>query len=1172
MSAGDGYKYLLKSVVAADGNRALSTPMTRYYAEAGTPPGRWMGAGLKALSEGTLSPGEPVTEEQLALLLGAGRDPRTGEKLGLAFPQYASIRDRVASRAATLSAALSPDQRSAALGVIESEEQAHGESRAVAGFDFTFSVPKSVSVLWGVADAGTQARIVEEHHAAVSEVLALLEREVAATRVGRSNGESAVAQVEVVGVAAAAFDHWDSRVGDPQLHTHVVISNKVMTKSDGKWRSLDSRPLHAAVVALSEHYNAVLADRLSRNLGLEWEQRQRGQDRTPAWELALVPDLLVKHFSGRARAIELEKDRLIEDYVAQHGRRPSRTTVIRLRAHATLASRPDKQVRSLADLTEEWRARAGRVLGRDGSAWTRGLLRATRPQPALRADDISLDVISSTAAAVVHTVSEKRSTWRYWNLWAEAARQTMGWRFASAQDREDVTAMIVADAKGQSLALTPAEFAATPAIFTRADGTSQFRPRHGVVYSSVELLGAEDRLLARANDRTAPTLSLGESSRYSLQDESAVSRTERGGDVLRNIASSGRRLDLLVGPAGGGKTTAMRTLRLDWQAQHGRGSVIGLAPSATAAQVLADDLGIACENTAKWLYDHDHGGTELQRGQLVIIDEATLAGTLTLDRITALAAEAGAKVLLVGDWAQLQSVDAGGAFNLLAQNRDDVPELSDVHRFTHEWEKRASLELRRGSDQAIDTYIRHGRVREGATGDMNDAAYLAWRADVRAGRESVLVAESASSVIDLNTRARAERILDGDTSAGRDVLLADGTRASAGDIVITRTNDRRLGQGSGSWVRNGDRWRVASVGRDGSLDVERPSPPGRSAATLPATYVAEHVELGYAVTAHRAQGLTVDTAHVVVSRTTTKESLYVSMTRGRERNAAYVALDCPDDTHAADAGDASARAVMLGVLRHSGAELSAHQVIEAEQRRWSSIAQVAAEYETLAAVAQHDRWVDMLRRSGLADEQVSAIIRAESFGPLSAELRRAEAAGMVLAERLPRIVNRRSLQDAEDIGAVLIDRLAREARVTQPEVPRDEVRFIGGLIPAADGAMPGEIADALAQLQAAIEAQARALAHAALAHGEPWTRRLGPPPVGRQALDRWMHELRIVAAYRDRYPEEVGGRDRTAADVHQRRDRAHAAEASERARSLATSCRPEATGPLSAVRLDAAHP
>ncbi|MFD1826776.1 MULTISPECIES: relaxase domain-containing protein [Mumia] len=97
-------------------------------------------------------------------------------------------------------------------------------------------------------------------------------------------------EADVVGVAATAYDHWDSRLGDPQLHTHVVISNKVKTVADKRWRSLDGRPMHAAVVAISEHYNAVLADRLTQVLGVEWEQRDRGRDRNLAWELAPVPE------------------------------------------------------------------------------------------------------------------------------------------------------------------------------------------------------------------------------------------------------------------------------------------------------------------------------------------------------------------------------------------------------------------------------------------------------------------------------------------------------------------------------------------------------------------------------------------------------------------------------------------------------------------------------------------------------------------------------------------------------------------------------------------------------------------------------------------------------------------------------------------------------------------
>ncbi len=157
-----------------------------------------------------------------------------------------------------------------------------------------------------------------------------------------------------------------------------MISNKVQTALDGRWRSLDGRPMHAAVVALSEHYNAVLADRLTGTLGVEWEARDRGRDRNPAWEITGVSEELIEEFSSRARDIDAETDRLIAAYTAEHGRRPSARTIVRLRAQATLATRPEKQVHSLADLTSGWRERAGRLLGEDATGWAGGLLAEAR--------------------------------------------------------------------------------------------------------------------------------------------------------------------------------------------------------------------------------------------------------------------------------------------------------------------------------------------------------------------------------------------------------------------------------------------------------------------------------------------------------------------------------------------------------------------------------------------------------------------------------------------------------------------------------------------------------------------------------------------------------------------------------------------------------------------------
>lgn len=262
------------------------------------------------------------------------------------------------------------------------------------------------------------------------------------------------------------------------------------------------------------------------------------------------------------------------------------------------------------------------------------------------------------------------------------------------------------------------------------------------------------------------------------------------------VATSGRELDVLVGPAGSGKTTALAVLREVWGAQHGEGSVIGLAPSASAAHVLSEALSIPTDNTAKWLTEtatntqRTERARELNRparlldqrgmssaadrlrlnatmlreqvdrwslrpGQLLIIDEASLAGTLALDKIIDEAREQHAKVLLVGDGAQISAVDAGGAFGLLARDRASVPELTGVRRFTTAWERDASRGLRHGDPSVVETYQHGGRISEGDRTDMLDAAYAAWRTDESAERRSLLIAA------DKRHRHRAQRASTG---------------------------------------------------------------------------------------------------------------------------------------------------------------------------------------------------------------------------------------------------------------------------------------------------------------------------------------------------------------------------------------------------------------------------
>lgn len=1105
--AGQSYTYLLDSVTKDHGRPAAGSPMTRYYSAHGTPPGTWLGAGLAGLADGRGIPeGSFVTPVQMERLFANGEDPATGTALGRSPHVYADGDPR----------------------------------RPVAGFDFTFTAEKSVSVLWALADPSTREFLYACHREAIADVVALIERDVAKTRIG-TNG---VAQVDVRGVVAAAFDHWDSRANDPNLHTHVVIANRAQGP-DGRWRTLDSRAALRAVVAMSERYDALLADHITARLGLDWEYRERGPGRNPAYQLASVPPGLVAAFSRRSAAIDVETDRLIEAHLEAHGRRPDAVTVLRLRQQATLATRNTKVVHSLEELTSQWHARAAEVTGAGPAAWAATALAAT-PSVDPTAPERPDTVVADAVEAVLAALTSKHSTWTRWNVDAEASRALKAHRFATPEARDTATVRVADEVARRSVLLTPPEAAPTPAALCRHDGSSAFRPHRSERYTSQRLLDAEARLLAAGRDRNGPALATAPAlAPGALFDDQA--------DAVAAIATSGRVVDALVGAAGSGKTHALAALRAAWESEHGRGSVVGLAPSAAAADVLAQSLGIGCENTAKWLVEHDVEPDRLHRidrtraalnaapdaatartladhlarltaqverwrfhpGQLVILDEASLAGTLPMDRIAACVGEAGAKLLLVGDWAQLSAIDAGGAFGLLARDRGPgVPELGAARRFAHAWEREASTRLRVGDASCLDDYEAHDRLSAGDHPAMVDAAYLAWAADERAGLRSLLIAGDRDTVRSLNERARAELVVAG-TVEPNGTVLHDGLVAGVGDRIVTRRNDRHLGVGEG-WVKNGDTWTVVARHDGGALAVRREA--GGPTVVLPATYTAEHVELGYATTAFRAQGATVDTAHAVISGASmTREVLYVALTRARQSNQAYVCTDVlPEPLQGfADVAPTSRR-VLTAVLSHVGAATSAHEVRLDETEAVGSIRTLAAEYETIAHLAEAPHWTALLERSGLTSDQVRAIEASPAFGALTTSLRRAEAHGLNVEAALPALADRANA-GAVDIASVLHERVDRWTTAGIAAGRGRHARLVGGLIPAASRDVAGEMTAALTARERLIDERAELLVERARASDVAWLGDLGPVPDDAAGRSRWQAHAQTVAAYRDRY-------------------------------------------------------
>ena len=1109
LSIGAGYKYLLKSIAAGDGPEGTDrSDLVRYYSETGTPPGVFLGAGLSGLDNGSgVAVGQSVSAENLQRMLQDCADPITGEVLG-----------RVPS------------------------------AKAVGGFDLTFSPSKSVSVAWALADKETREVIYRCHQKAIAEVVSYAEREVFHTR----SGQQGCVEEGIVGVVAASFTHFDSRDGDPQLHDHVVVLNRAQATSDGVWRTLDSRQLFASTVMLSEMHQGVLSDLLTGELGWGWEAHSRRSSTAPKWEVAGVSKRLMDEFSQRTVAIVDAKNRLITQFEEDHGRAPTDVEVLKLRQTATLSTRRAKKGLGLGDLTEEWTARAAPYLDDEPMSWVHEL--GGRDVPAFTSDDFEDEILLDIANAALGIVSTKRPTFSRANVQAEVFRQMQGVRFSEPAERILAAARATDLAVTQALLITTPNLHHTPRFLLRSDGSSKFQGSGHWLYTSTTLLNAEARLLDAAQRLDAAVVSSANVS--AITERRLPGRTFKlsidQALAVEQITTSGRALDVLVGPAGTGKSTAMAGLRAAWEAEHGAGSVIGLAPSAAAAEVLGDDMGIDTDNLAKWLYEHRQHGQRvrelgelrekarlgalarrrpnprqlegirrreealshwtLRAGQLVVVDEASLASTFALDELMSAALDAQAKVVLVGDGAQLSSVDAGGMFRTLVRERgEDAPTLADVRRFKAAWEKEASLEVRLGTNAALGTYVAHGRVRDGTRDDMLDALYDAWKLDTDRGLHSLMLASDKATVNELNARARRARVTSGFV-AEEGINVAGAMTAGMNDLVVTRENDRRLTTDT-SWVKNGDVWTVAATHENGSMTVTRLS--GHGTVVLPASYVAKNVELAYASTAHRAQGRTVDTAHTFASPTTTREVLYVSLTRGSESNHLYVDTHYDPDPSTGHDGLTeipSAVEVLTGVLRHEGADVSATDMIRLSQIQ--SIAALVAEYDTIVAMADGGRWNSVLRHSGLSDTELAQATASPAYTSLLSQLRDAENRGFDIRTELPMLVTGRAFDDAEDVASVLHYRINQYVTGVGYPAPNTS-ELVAGILPRPSGITDPDILLALNDRADAIELRARELAAIAIERGDVWVSNFGDAPPTDELYEKWVVEVATGAAYLD---------------------------------------------------------
>jgi conjugative relaxase-like TrwC/TraI family protein len=777
--APDGWAYYAREIAAG---------VEDYFAAHLEEKGRWIGRGADALG---LS-GE-TDAELLSRLFGQGLHPLTGATLGRRFGS---------------------------------------DKNTVAGYALSFSPPKSVSVLWALAPPEIISEVRNGHDAAVGAALEFLQDHAAFTR----RGHGGLVQEATRGYVAAVFVHRTSRAGDPQLHSHVLVANKVQAASDGRWLAVDGRELYEVQKAAGMLYKACLRAELSARLGVAWSD----VDIDGGAEIVGVPAGLVAMFSKRRAQVEAAATRLTGEREAVLCRSltdDERAAVFQLATYQSRAAKGEGG-ETTAQLRARWTAEATAV-GNPPQRWLPRVFgrRITTGREA-RWSRLGLRPSGELIPAeVVELLEAKHSTWGRAEL-IEALSVVLP---STRLNRAEMVREVLEAAAETVLARSEVVCLTCP---DRPD------PRHGAVrYSTWWTLQTEQAILDTIE--TGRTAGVSVAPSYRIVAEAGLGDDQA--QALRRLCGGGERVAVLVGPAGSGKSRTLGAARQAWEAAGT--PVRGVAPSAVAAGVLGEQAGIRSDTLAKFLLDAAKGRVRLQPGEVVVCDEASMVSTRDLAQLVLHVDAAGAKLVLVGDHYQLGSVDAGGLFRLLATDAKTA-ELTAVRRFADPWEAQATRRLRRGDHSVIDEYIEHGRVGSADREGVLDAAHQAWLDARREDRSVVVMAADHDTVDQLALRARAWRVAAGQVEP-EGVTVGQQT-VGVGDEIVTIRNDRRLVTTTGAWVRNGDRWQIRHRTGTGALQLS--SLDGRGTVTLPSDYVVENVALAYAVTVHKAQGLTVDEA------------------------------------------------------------------------------------------------------------------------------------------------------------------------------------------------------------------------------------------------------------------------------------------------------------------------
>lgn len=742
------------------------------------------------------------------------------------------------------------------------ENLARISSKHRPGWDLTFSAPKSVSAAWAVADEAHRAEIEAAHDATLKAAIHYIERQ---GLVLVRSGQGGIEKQDAAGLTFATFRHGTSRALDPDLHSHCLLLNLSRT-ANGEWRRLDPAAIYRRKIEIGAVYRAELAAQMEA-LGYETER-----DET-SFRLKGISQPLCDKWSTRRDEI---KATLGE--VGAGGK---------AKATAALASRGEKRHTNKDDLHSKWRADAAGVgVTAESIGKTRRHSQKWRDAETMRKEIIAEALTSLTDRKSVFTQNE---------IQREIA--------IAAQCRVSASA-IPGIAK---TAISGHELVALPEA--RDEEGKKLPPR----WTTREMLALEQNLAEhavarKAEDRHKVSAAAIETAIREAEEAAGFSLKAAQRAAVEHVCAGGDGISCINGVAGAGKSTGLDAARRAWEAAGYR--VRGTALQARAAAQLQQSAGIKSDTLAMFLLqvtpDARFGeiADPLSERDIIVLDEAGMVGSRQMAEIAEAAGRAGAKLVLVGDHKQYQSIAAGGAFGALSK-RLGVAKLSENMRQRDSKHRKAVDQIRRGKiAEALDFYRSQGSLVIAEGSGIEEAA-TQWQMD----REKV----GEGHVLMISARHDAARALNSEArsrigQAGRGVEIAVQNREkqpaglrefAVGDKIVFRRNWRK------ERVWNGDKGVVEAIegheGHEGERSATLKIRHGERQITID-TRKYSAIDHGLAITGHSSQGLTNERVvfHIADPQMLDLHAFYVGASRARDRTTIVISRHALDDAAAAE--------------------------------------------------------------------------------------------------------------------------------------------------------------------------------------------------------------------------------------------------------------------------------